>query len=68
MEGEKLKMKGERIMKQIVKPVVPAKTYDQTIGESGEDKKQITELESIQKNRSLLPKSSEQPVHKCGCT
>lgn len=55
-------------MQQIVKPVLSAKNLDTDKMHENEAKKTTSELGSIQKNRSFLPKSSEQPVHQCGCT
>lgn len=55
-------------MQQIVKPVLSAKNLDADKMQENESKKPMSELGSIQKDRSFLPKSSEVPVHKCGCT
>jgi len=53
-------------MKQIVKSVISAKSLDDGKNEASEVNK--SELAAIQKDRSFLPRSSDIPVHKCGCT
>ena len=56
-------------MQQVVKPVISAKSLDaDKKRQESVAKKPVSELGPIQRDRSFLPKSSEQPVHKCGCT
>lgn len=55
-------------MQQVVKPVMSAESLEAGEKQKREAQSSVTELGHIQKDRSFLPKSSEQPVHKCGCT
>ena len=55
-------------MEQVVKPVISAKSLDTGERQEREAKISVSELGSIQRDRSFLPKVSDQPVHKCGCT
>jgi len=55
-------------MQQIIKPVLSADDLSAGKMKENMDEKSVSELGYIQSDRSFLPKSSEQPVHKCGCT
>ena len=58
-------------MKQIRKPVIShlsVKNPDDVRTEGNNIKKPMSKLGRIQKDRSFLPSSIDQPVHKCGCT
>ena len=35
---------------------------------AGEDTRKVEPLGKLQTDRSFLPASKDQPVHKCGCT